>query len=156
MTTSTPYFTPYDDDYGTCAETRATLRIYTGSLDPNIVTQRLGRSPTQLNEKGSVKVSKSGRQRIVPLNAWFLTSDGSVNSRDLRRHLDWLLEALAPAKGPLLELQGLSDVTMAVTCAWYSVDGHGGPALWPRQMARLVELNLECNFDLYFLSDEDD
>lgn len=148
------HLTPYVDEYETCSETRAELRIYTGELDPASVTERLGLKPSDVNTKGTTNVSKSGRERVVPLNAWFLTSEGEVNSLDSRRHLDWLLQKLRPAKDALLALQEEPEVRMAVTCTWYSAFGHGGPTLWPEQMSRLAEVNLECGFDIYFPDDE--
>ena len=45
---------------------------------------------------------------------------------------------------------------MTVNCIWYSRSGHGGPTLWPEDMADLARLNLECTFDVYFLSDDED
>jgi hypothetical protein len=43
---------------------------------------------------------------------------------------------------------------MRVNCVWWSAAGHGGPTLWPEQMAALAALNLECSFDVYFFGDE--
>jgi hypothetical protein len=148
--------TPYDDEYGTCLETRVELIIYPGELSPHEITKRLGIDPSQVNIAGEERVNRLGRNRRVMINGWFLSSDGQVESRDARRHLDWLLQRLLPRSERLAQLQQMSGIRMSVSCAWYSRSGHGGPTLWPEQMKALADLNLECSFDIYFLPDDDD
>ncbi len=68
-------------------------------------------------------------------------------SKDVRPHIDWLLDALANSTHGLQTLQDHHEVKMAVVCEWWSY-GLGGPTLWPEQMSRLADLNLECSFSL--------
>ena len=145
--------TPYDPEYGTCSLTHAGLRIYSDSVAPDAMTAKLGLEPQWTMTKGLPHELPSGRKREATVNGWFLSSKDRVTSRDLRDHLDWLLDRLGPAAAGLRVLQA-EKVRMAVSCRWDSVAGHGGPTLWPEQMRRLAELNLECNFDVY-LSDEE-
>ena len=137
--------TPYNDNYGTCERTCAKLLIYPGNCDLAEVTRCLQIEPTETS------APKVGTKRV---SGWFLSSESAILSKDLRRHLDWLLSILEGAKEELLALQQRPNVKMAVSCVWWSAYGHGGPALWPEQMAQLAELNLECAFDLYFLGSE--
>lgn len=147
--------TPYDDEYGTCAETRAELLIYPGgALGVTDITASLQIDPTEAVTAGEEKVSKAGRRRIVKNSLWLLSSEGHVQSLDIRRHLDWLLARVTPASEGLSEVQNITGVRMSVNCAWYSRAGHGGPTLWPEQMRLLADLNLECSFDVYFLTDD--
>lgn len=146
--------TPYDDGYGTCLETRCELRIYPGDLEPQEVSRQLGIEPTLVNVAGRVRVNSLGLERTIPKNGWFLSSEADVDSLDLRRHLDWLIHRLKPAGESLKRLQQVPSVSMNVTCAWYSRSGHGGPTLWPEQMAALAALGLECGFDVYFVEGE--
>jgi hypothetical protein len=95
-----------------------------------------------------------GRVRVAPLNGWFLSSEMSVDSRDIRSHIDWLLERLDPARDAILALQGEPGVRMAVSCVWWSKAGSGGPVIWPEQMRRLAALNLECGFEVAFVGEE--
>jgi hypothetical protein len=143
--------TPYDDEYGTCLETRAELLIYPGALSPHEVTDRLQLEPSRINIVGEEHVNELGRKRVVKANGWFLSSEGQVESLDTRRHLDWLLERLAPRSQSLKEIQSIPGIHMSVNCPWYSRSGHGGPTLWPEQMRALADLDLECSFDIYFL-----
>lgn len=148
--------TPYDDDYGTCAETRAELLVYPGTLHPSEITNRLQIEPSEASAAGEEKTSTSGRKRIATNSVWSLSSEGHVRSLDVRRHLDWLLARLAPRAESLIALQNIAGVRMSVNCGWYSRAGHGGPTLWPEQMQQLADLNLECSFDIYFLPDDEE
>jgi RHS repeat-associated protein len=96
---------------------------------------------------------RAGQSRPIDVNAWFLSSEGKIDSRDLRRHLDWLLERLAPVSEQLKALQGIPGVAMYVTCIWWAAHGEGGPTLGPRHMRGLAALDLECSFELAFYGD---
>jgi uncharacterized protein DUF4279 len=140
--------TPVDSAYGSCERTCAVLRIYSGAIVPAEVTAMLGVPPTSTIGLGERKPPNSlGRSQVGRLNGWFLSSESAVVSKDLRHHLDWLLLKLEPSGGALRALQKESGVRMNVNCVWWSKDGGGGPTLWPSQMRRLAELNLECSFE---------
>jgi hypothetical protein len=133
-------------DYPTCEQTHVTLRVYPESLDPGELTARLGLEPTCWQRKG--EASKPGG-RVASLHGWFLSSEGVLPSRDVGRHLDWLLAQLLPRAEALLALQG-EGCRLDVFCFWVSASGHGGPTVRPDQMAALARLNLELGFDVYF------
>ena len=156
MTTSKSRRTPINDDYPTCARTTATLLIYPGEITPLEVSRRLDLIPTSVRTAGAEIENSLGRNRTQPINAWFLSSESSVSSKDLRRHLDWLLDMLEPKGLSLLELQKEPVVCMTVNCVWWSAGGGGGPTLWPEQMLRLAKLNLECTFAVSLLDEDTD
>jgi hypothetical protein len=147
--------TPYNDEYETCERTLAELRVYVDDLDPATVTKQLGIQPTSSQKKGEVRTNSIGKQRTAKVGGWFLSSEGHVTSKDLRRHLDWLLVKLTPAADALRTLQQNPDVRMSVTCIWWSA-GDGGPTLWPSQMRGLADLGLECGFELAFYGVDDE
>jgi hypothetical protein len=155
MTTGS-HRTPYDDGYESCLETRAELLIYTGAIPPDEVSSRLGTEPTEINVAGRVRVNEYGRERVVKTSSWSLSSEGHVQSKDVRSHLDWLLARLEPSRTALLQLQSEADVRMSINVVWWSRGGSGGPTLWPQQMRAMSDLNLECSFDVYFESDDDE
>ena len=148
--------TPINDDYPTCERTLATLRIYGDDLDPQSITRRLGLQPSDSQRRGEIKAGIRGRQRTVKVGGWFLSSEDHVQSKDLRRHLDWLLDRLLPAKEEILELQEEDAIKMGVNCIWWSESGQGGPTLWPEQMQCLAGLNLECGFDVAFFGEDEE
>jgi len=129
----------YDDDYPTCAATYATLRIYTGKMPPEQVTGLLRLEPSKLQVEGAG----------AHLNGWFLSTKERVESRDIRRHVDWLLQQIFPLRSELAALQARPGIRMDVFCYWRSTQGHGGPLLTPKQMRPLANLDLEIGFDCY-------
>jgi hypothetical protein len=71
-----------------------------------------------------------------------------VNSKDTRRHVDWILDQLLPKRDEILSLLQEPGCRMDIFCYWLS-KGSGGPILSPFQMAKLVQLDLEIGFDVY-------
>lgn len=137
----------YDDGYPTCAETHVVLRIYPGDLDPTTVTERLGIEPSKVQRRGVVRPIM-GVPKQAPLNGWFLDSEGHIESRDTRRHIDWLLDRVE-GKAAALEALVESGARVDICCPWVSRSGHGGPCLSPAQLRRLADLGIEFWFDLY-------
>lgn len=145
--------TEYDDRSSTCDETRCKLRIYPGRTSPASITAMLGVDPTGTVEEGSVYTNSLGRSRVGKVNGWFLSSEKEVDSKDLRRHLDWLITKLGPAAESLARVQQLEGMKMWVTCVWWSASGSGGPTLWPEQMMALANMNLECQFEFAYYAE---
>ncbi len=97
-----------------------------------------------------------GRRNIPSrIGIWGLDSEGVVASRDLRRHLDWLLDQLESKAVVLVELQR-GGYSMDVFCHWCRLGGTGGPMLSPRQMSRLAALNLTIGFEFWAVDEEFD
>ncbi len=135
----------YDDDYPTCALTYASLRVFSEELSPAAITFLLEADPTGGHTKGD-PVGRSGGERST--NAWILASEGSVQSDDLARHIDWVLDEVNE-----IELRSLSQGRRAqvdLFCYWESFSGHGGPRLEPGLMLRLANLGLPVGVDVYF------
>ena len=141
----------YDDNYGTCKETSAAFRIIHPALDPNRTSQELGLQPSWAWRKGEGRGRRSIPSRT---GIWGLDTEGILTSRDLRRHLDWLLDHLEP-KAAVLEDLRLQGYRMDVFCLWCRLGGTGGPMLSPRNMARLAALNLTIGFEFWAV-DEDE
>jgi hypothetical protein len=109
------------------------------------VSDFLKLNPTKMVEVGVAGRSNSlGRAPVGKLNLWILDSESHVISRDLRHHLDWLLDQVEPATSGILELQKIGFL-MDIFAIWWSKTGEGGPALWPAQMRRIANLDLELS-----------
>jgi hypothetical protein len=134
----------YNDDYPTCSCTYVTLRIYPGVLSPDEITLRLNLEPSSTQRP---EVRGPGVKDLP--SAWFLRSEGVVDSRDVRRHLDWLLKQIADKRSAFTALR-TAGVRIDVSCYWMSASGHGGPTLSPTQMSALAALDLDVGFDVYF------
>jgi hypothetical protein len=140
--------TDYNDDYPTCFVTYADLRIYHDDLDPDRITGLLGIEPSWAQVKGRAYTKPNGREFTPPIGGWFLSTKGVVGSRDVRRHVDWILDRLA-GKDEILKRFQAEGHQMSVFCLWQSVHGHGGPILSPEIMRRLGEMELEIGFDIF-------
>ena len=139
-------FTPLDDEYATCERTTATLRIACGDMHPQQVTALLNVEPTHQTVRGEpMQFSSRAKSHVPRLNMWLLDSEGVILSKDLRRHLDWIIGKVRLHRDALFSLQQMPDVKMDVSCVWWSLHGDGGPTLWPEQMLGLAELNLEMS-----------
>lgn len=145
-------FTPINDSDPDCDRTVATLAIY--HIDPILVTQKLNLVPTGGQKKGFPKVMRSGKTEIGTIDSWLLSSENHTSSKDVRKHLNWLLDQIEPVAKQLKELQQLPEVKMTIWCVWWSASGGGGPTLWPEQMERMGKFNLECNFSFAHYDEE--
>lgn len=128
----------YDDEYTLCGATHATLRIL--GLDPEEVTRTLALSPTR-----ALPQDARARQAV-----WLLESKPAVESKDLRRHLDWILDQLAARRDAVWELVARGG-RVDIFCYWASARGHGGPTISPAQSKKLAELEIAVLFDVYFV-----
>jgi hypothetical protein len=126
----------YDDDYATCEEAYASFRIYHDALDLEGVTRDLCIQPTDTFEGG-----------------WILGTEGAISSRDIRRHLDWLIAQLEPRQQVIENLRA-AGCQMDVFCYWRWT-GQGGPTISPRNMAGMGKLGLELGFDIYCIPSAD-
>ncbi len=146
--------TAIDHECGTCDRTCAKLLIYPAQLDHEAITAILAVKPTYAQNKGDEIPTRRGTIRMARTTYWCLSSDLFVASKDVRPHIEWLLDALSNSTQGLQTLQDHHEVVMGVECEWWSY-GLGGPALWPEQLRRLADLNLECGFSLQFHSEDD-
>jgi hypothetical protein len=140
--------TDYDDDYATCARTYAGLDISHDDLDPDRITGLLGLQPTWTQVKGRTLIRPGGKKFTPPIGLWCLSTKGVVDSRDVRRHLDWILDRLV-GKDDALDRLSAEGHRKVVNCYWASAQGHGGPMVPAVMMRRLGELELELWFDFY-------
>lgn len=143
--------TPISSSFETCAECFARLMIYPGNRHPDEITELLKIQPTEINVAGSSITNSRGLTRRVKESGWFLDSGSHMFSKDIREHIDWIIEKIMPNHVALKNIQEMNDVKMTLKCVWFSLLGHSGPVLWPEQMRALANLDLECSFDVYFL-----
>jgi len=137
----------YNDEYATCEKTHVTLCVYPPeNMMPEEVTATLGIAPTETHVRGDLANAKSGR--TFPVHSWFLCTKGSVESRDSRRHLDWLLDRVLPVTEKVRALES-RGARVWISCYWVSASGHGGPSLLPVHLKKLSELGVEFWYDFY-------
>jgi hypothetical protein len=148
------YLTPLDECYATCERTKAVLRIHCGKLSPNLISDELRLKSTDVVEMGMAgRMNKRGFAPIGKVNLWMLDSENYVVSRDLRHHLDWILNLVEPSASGILKLRQ-DGLVMDIWSVWWSKTGDGGPALWPSQMRRIAALDLELSIGFAFYENE--
>ena len=132
----------YDDEYATCRDTHASLRVFVAELSPAGVSHLLSCRPTRTRDAGLPGGPRGRRDQA----SWLLSSEGVIDSRDVRRHVDYLLDSVD--LDALAALVSERDARADVFCYWLS-KGHGGPTLDPGQMSRLVRAGIGIGFDVY-------
>ena len=142
--------TPLDYSYPTCERTCAELRIYPQKISTRELSELLRITPSECGDAGDVRIGSGGRTRELQRTYWVLTSEHSIKSNDLRHHLDWLIEKVSPCTEQLAAFSNNDGGKITVCCIWWSALGHGGPTLWPEQMAWLASTGLEVGFDIQF------
>ena len=138
--------TDYDDAYATCAATYSSLRIFSDTISAEQISRRLSIQPTRTHAVGDPISARVYRPRTT--HGWLLETRGVVDSRDSRRHIDWLLDQLIPAEAELHNLRA-EGADANIFSYWVSARGHGGPMISPPQMEKLARLRLDCGWDVY-------
>jgi hypothetical protein len=134
----------YDHGWRGCARTYATLLDYHRRLRPERMTAALGLRPHWTARRGEQAVLG----RVVPRNVWARGTRGRFRSRDVRLHIDKVLDELRGKERRIgrLRKQGCA---FAISCFWESVSGNGGPAFDPAMMRRLARYAIELQLDLW-------
>lgn len=138
----------FDDEYPSCLDTYATLRVFSEKSTAAEIAAALGLSATESFSLGD-PIGTNGHARRH--SGWLLSTKGSVTSRDGRRHLAWLLERLKNRKDRLESLRE-TGAELDISCYYLSV-GQGGPVMSSEQMSELGQLGLDVWWDIYFVPD---
>jgi hypothetical protein len=140
----------YDDNYPTCRNTNACLRGFSEKVEPHEITKTLGVEPSSTRIKGEFYFNN------IPNKAhcWYLDSESHVESRDNRRHLDWIIGQIANKIEEFADLRN-RGVQFDICCAWESKTNQGGPTVSPKQMGPLARLGLDVWWEVWFSSEDD-
>lgn len=130
---------PLVDDYPTCAETYAILRMYHATNSPKDITNLLNIAPSKAWENLENKSTSSG---------WLHSSDEFVESYDAEKHISYITQILY-GKEELISKAIQDGWRTDICCVWRSHQGHGGPTLSPKLCASIVKIGIELWFDFY-------
>lgn len=136
----------YDDSYPTCAETYATLCIYHEDLDPEEINRLLDIDFTWSCRKGDPVSERESERAKRKRGSWLLRTEGKIESKDSRRHIDWLLDRIEDKSKNIIDLQQ-KGYEISIGCYWAASHGEGGPTVSPEQSQRLANLNIELTFE---------
>lgn len=139
--------TPVDVDYPSCDLTYVEFVVYIEGKFIS-VSDILGMNPTNSQKVSDLIINKRGIEREAKSTYWCLSSEEKVVSKDIRHHLNWLLNILVDKKKDIFNIQKFKGVNMNVNGIWFAAS-NGGPTIWPEQMKTLSDLNLEFSISLY-------
>lgn len=121
-----------------CEETFATFRVLGTAVNRDRIAERLGlEGPALL------------RLQLAPEDVFWISSKGYVVSTDLEEHLVHLLELLEPLASNLDLLRREGEFQFEFFCYWVSATGQGGPVLSWSTLARMAQLHIDLDFDIY-------
>ena len=129
---------------------RASFRIFGETLVPEELGSVLSIPASQTHMKGQRHSAGRGVWRE---SAWILSSPLD-KSENLAEHLKWLLDRLEPKADAVRAL--CTKYRVDIFCGFSSGSGQGGFTLDPAMLARLANLRIPVEFDLYPPSDTED
>ena len=137
----------YDDDYPTCLETFASVRVWSGDLTVSEVSTILGTSPTWSVAKGDLRSERtSPNRRHYDEHGWSFSTQELSDSRDCRRHLDILIDRVLSDGAAIQNLKSKGCKVDVVVFYSYT---QGGPTISPVQMTALAKAGVDVWWDLY-------
>lgn len=131
----------YKDEYASCARTYVTLSFYHDKFYSDEVTKILTINPTRTSEKNEFKK--------INQNGWFFSTQDMVKSRDVRRHLRFLLNTFKNKENEFNSLRN-DGWSSRVYCFWESTEGNGGPIIDHWTMKLLSQFELDIHFDVWW------
>lgn len=114
-------------------------------LNPQDVTDSLELNPSMSFKQGDWR-NESDRWKH---NFWSLSSKNKVQSNDLARHLEWLINQLEPEKPRFLDILKEENIDAEISCFWILPTDHENLSLPPELVKNISELGLGLNIDLY-------
>jgi hypothetical protein len=124
---------------------RASLRVFSDTLQASDITTLLGMEPSRSYFKGQ-PVSSRNPKTLRRKSAWIFKS-GLEQDPDLAAHLRRLLDFIEPRLDRLDTLRETCRVDLF--CGFASESGQGGTTLDSALLARLGRLRLDLTMDLY-------
>jgi hypothetical protein len=85
---------------------------------------------------------------IAPEGVWIVRSPAELKSKDVRRHLDWLLDIVEPRSEVIRQL-AVAGYQVVILCDWVSFQGRGGPTISVKNMSRISCLGLALRLNLH-------
>ena len=123
---------------------RATFRVWSDALSPEMIAGALGLKPTELHRKGeavSKRTTAVRKEHCIRIESSLPTSD------PLQRHLEALCDLIEPVAQKLAAIADQCEYD--IFCGFSSGNGQGGFTLSPELLNRLAALKIELVVDLY-------
>ncbi len=130
------------------SKTAASLRIWGDDLDPDEVTQLLGRKPSWARRKGEIVQAASGEQ-VSSTGGWSVKADRRTpGDLDLQ-----VSELLAGTTDDLAAWRRLAvHYRVDLFCGLFMREGNEGITISPETLQKLGERGIALGLDIYYSS----
>ena len=128
------------------AAVRVYLCITSLTLDPEMISHRIGLTPTRSQRTGDLRRSKNSHLKIKE-HRWYLEPQKDL-PRSLEYKLAYLLDHLEPMQSRIAQLQGECKICICICYKGY-LSWMGGWHLDQKSIRRIAALNTEVDLDLY-------
>jgi hypothetical protein len=132
---------------GEVVSTCTLFRLWGDALDPDLVTHRLGITPTQAGAKGTVRKEWRGRQHRWPSGGWFLGST-RPDEGPLEEHLIELLDQLHP-NAEVIQGFLAQGFKADFFCGVFPNNLNAATSLTPGTLRRIADLGANLLLDIY-------
>lgn len=144
------YPTDYNPLWPTTSRVAAKLLVHSRIMGLDEISSALDLTPTSAHPAAPhLPAGDRRREFRRTTNTWAFTSEDDVSSMDIRDHLDWLLERIGPRQDSLAAVRAGGKAQASIVVS-YALLGTGGPSLWPKQMRRIADLDMELSFHLTY------
>ncbi|MGH2409556.1 MAG: DUF4279 domain-containing protein [Chloroflexota bacterium] len=134
----------------------AAIRIMGSDLDPDVVTRDLGITPVWTHRQGDIRRKAQSRDfhDPYPTDMWILDLRREVESPDIGKHIDPLLDRLERSRDAFLSIVSRPGVEADIVARWSSGLHRGGPKIAADTLERLGALGIALNVEVYGSADE--
>lgn len=115
--------------------------------NPNLeeFIKRINISPTKHFQRGDIRKNL----KKWPHGYWELNSKEFVDSTDLAKHLEWLVEQFESINIILIELANQPEIDVEISCFWVLPSTNSNLNLSSHLLSKLASLGLQVNLDIF-------
>lgn len=132
----------------TCGECYAVFSIYSKSISPDKISHILQLNSTEQYMQGEDVSTPWGKTVKSPQSCWFLSSQNKLHSKDLRAHLQWLLDIIQPISFNIKRCKRSRIYKCILSASGFPVTERGAIFMAGAVAANGI-LGLPCYFDFY-------
>ncbi len=114
-------------------------------LNPKAVTDYFLIEPSRSFSRGDIRLN----DKKWPHGYWELESSRFVQSEDLIKHLEWLINQVESVKPKFAYLMKNEDIEAIISCFWIMSSGHGAILLSNSLLRRIADLNIDLELDIH-------
>lgn len=131
--------------------------IESPKLDPKMVTERIGLSPSGTGRKGEQRRNFKGDVVGVEENGWWqLSTKGIVASKDINDHFHFLLDRLLPHRESVLKFAEGGETYFGVRWESTYLYAGTGPLIDSKSISGVAALVAGMGFDIYQIDEPQD